>query len=237
MIFVLVALVVIAAIIILLLIRSPQEEDRPTTFPTAELENAIETCIEENARGAINKLKSQGGFLNEEDAPLGILEVDSDQGIIYRTAYGFKEGRSNIISNEGLTFQIERYVDETLPRCANLERPGYTIQGSPQTTASLSEEQLSLVVSYQVTLKKGEASARTKELYEKTISTQIEEMRRTAEIVARSQEENEGLLDLAETLSTELNIQLVPINEQNTIFIIYSSEGKPGFTFASEAST
>ena len=46
MIFVLVALVVIAAIIILLLIRSPQEEDRPTTFPTAELENAIDILQE-----------------------------------------------------------------------------------------------------------------------------------------------------------------------------------------------
>ena len=116
----------------------------------------VDSCLEKNAREAIYLLGQNSGFIyipQELNNPL--LFYEKTPLDTYAIPYWWIEGKSFVPTNEYVNGQITRYVQENIENCldfSTFERQFDIRTGNPIITTSLNQDDISVDLSYPITL-------------------------------------------------------------------------------------
>lgn len=141
-------------------------EESELTNQEIEIKNIIEDCLSETSEEAILYTSARGGYYE----PPGKIEPFNNIAIPY---YLYKD-KEEVPTIETLQEQISLYVDNNIKDCVLENSPEVEIVQDPTTTATLSDEELSLETEMPISI--GTVSERRITFYSASIKTRYKQV-------------------------------------------------------------
>ena len=148
--FVLAGIVIIIALSILfyfstLNVNKPKMDTVVFSFDIKEIEDRIDSCLKEMMPKIADLMASNGGFIDLKNAPFK-MEFSFIKDEWRKTvAYGLFEDKIVLIGNNGLEYQIENYLEERIPLCAEVNKLGIDYEGEINVIAKVIPNNINVI--------------------------------------------------------------------------------------------
>ena len=187
-----------------------------------EFRQQVLECVEFTATNSLIYIGNQGGYATLPEDHL-ILE---EEGLYI--PYYYDKKLNNVPLIETIIQSLETVIDEDLPFCVDPTLfPNLQIESkNPKTTATSNEEGLEVSTIYEMVITSGDRSFTLDRPYIFTYDVNLNHMRDASNIIVEKIIENPDELDLEILLDLNLEIDIIPIEEDIEVYLITDPESE-----------
>jgi hypothetical protein len=187
-----------------------------------EFRQQVLECVDYTAINSLIYIGNQGGYATLPEDHL-ILE---DEGLYI--PYYYDKKLNNVPRIETFIQSLESTINEDLPFCIDPELfPNLQIESkAPKTTVISNEEGLEVSTIYEMIIKSGETSFTLDRPYIFTYNINLNHMRDSSNTIVEEIIKNPNELDLEKLLDLNLEIDIIPIEEDIDVYLITDPESE-----------
>ena len=218
---IIIAILIIGIIITLFVFREKLTFKLENKIPEInEINNALKNCLNQRSIDAIYLIGLQGGYA---ETPKDYIETE-----ISKIAYGLKDNKNILISQEEIEKEISNYLKLTMPFCLNEE--DYLQleinQDNQEIEVDIHKNNVKIISKPLISIKKDDKSYTLNKKYETEIPIRLGEMHDTANDIIKKHLEESNFIDISYLTSLEHDIVFTPFDDQTLIYTITDSESK-----------
>ena len=201
---------------------------------SGDVRERINVCLESLSGEALEEVLLQGGYYDVDLAPLDYVSYPLfGDSISYDVPYCYNGRDYFLISRPGIGREIKYYIEDNFFDCVNFKSFDLEIEEDfPYVYVDVLDDKLEVSLNHSFTLRKDDLSIRDSRRYEIVVESSLGNLRDSAEIVCQNLEENKGLFDLT-SAPEKVNISIISVDNQGSIFVLRNFDNEESFVFAS----